>query len=69
MKPVGPSQRKEGEREKGGGGVRGGGSVMMSSSHDIIIPGDNFSRVVFKGNEMDTSIIALMLDGHHINDR
>ena len=48
--------------------MRGGGSVMMASSHDIIIPGDNFSRVVFKGNEMDTSI-ALMLDGHRINDR
>ena len=65
---MGLSQRKEGEREKGGRGVRGGGSMMMASSHDIIIPGDNFSRVVFKGNEMDTPI-ALMLDGHHINDR
>ena len=51
------------------GFVMGGGSMMMASSHDIIIPGDNFSRVVFKGNEMDTSIIALMLDGHRINDR
>ena len=42
--------------------------MMMASSHDIIIPGDNFLRVVFKVNEMDTPI-TLMLDGHHINDR